>query len=283
VRVWFDKWAIRPGQPIPLAIEEGLQSSRTLILLMSAASVGSEWVSVERHTILFRDPTNQQRRFIPVLIERCEDSIPEMLRIYRHIDMCRFTQQAYTTLLGACHVPGTATVSRTTTDSPNAALMIHHLDDEPTAVEFMPEQIRLGAFIEHPKFDCSPWDLEWDEKILQASFDMPTPVGQRLIRYRIYPDIRSFGEAIRWLIQPSDIVILDVMIMDESGTFLNAGIEALELVSKRVTTENIFILTGYREGIPERARGLLPQNNVFDKPFGVRDLVASIVKRLGVG
>ena len=53
LRVWLDEWVIQPGDSIPLAIEQGLESSRTLVLVMSEHSVGknsaSEWVTLERH------------------------------------------------------------------------------------------------------------------------------------------------------------------------------------------------------------------------------------------
>ena len=69
LRVWLDEWVIQPGDSIPLAIEQGLESSRTLVLVMSQAAFDSEWVTLERHTALFRDPTNQQRRFIPLRLD----------------------------------------------------------------------------------------------------------------------------------------------------------------------------------------------------------------------
>ena len=69
LRVWFDEWEIRPGDPILLKIEEGLEQSRTLVLAMSRNAFASEWVTLERHTAMFRDPTNQRRRFIPVRLD----------------------------------------------------------------------------------------------------------------------------------------------------------------------------------------------------------------------
>lgn len=72
LRVWFDEWVIQPGDSIPLAIERGLESSRALLLLVTQATFESEWVTIERHTALFRDPTNQHRRFIPVRIDSCD-------------------------------------------------------------------------------------------------------------------------------------------------------------------------------------------------------------------
>ena len=39
---------------------------------MSADAFGSDWVTLERHTALFRDPTNAQRRFIPLRLDDAE-------------------------------------------------------------------------------------------------------------------------------------------------------------------------------------------------------------------
>src|SRR5215468_2574123 len=66
IRVWFDEWSIHLGDIIPEKLERGLERSRTLILFMSKNAFASEWVTLERHTSLFRDPTNQERRFIPL-------------------------------------------------------------------------------------------------------------------------------------------------------------------------------------------------------------------------
>ena len=67
LRVWFDEWVIQPGDDIYLAIERGLEGARVQVLCLSPAALGSEWVALERSTVLFRDPTNQGRRFVPPL------------------------------------------------------------------------------------------------------------------------------------------------------------------------------------------------------------------------
>jgi hypothetical protein len=69
LRGWFDNWMINPGDLIPLAIERELERSRTLVLVMSKNAFTSEWMTLERQTVLFRDPTNQQRRFIPLRLD----------------------------------------------------------------------------------------------------------------------------------------------------------------------------------------------------------------------
>jgi hypothetical protein len=68
LHVWLDEWAIRPGDDIYLAIEHGLDASRTLVLCLSPAALGSDWVGLERSTVgegnlPLRDPANAARRF----------------------------------------------------------------------------------------------------------------------------------------------------------------------------------------------------------------------------
>lgn len=64
LRVWFDEWEIKPGDHVQSKIEEGLENSRVLVLCLSANAFGSEWAQLEAGTFRFRDPLNQDRRFI---------------------------------------------------------------------------------------------------------------------------------------------------------------------------------------------------------------------------
>ena len=80
LKVWFDEWALKPGDSIPAKIEEGLEHSRVLacpsvaywrrgMLCMSAHAFGSDWAQLEAGTFRFRDPLNQERRFIPLRLD----------------------------------------------------------------------------------------------------------------------------------------------------------------------------------------------------------------------
>ena len=40
------------------------------LVCLSPEAVGSRWVGLERSTVLFRDPANAARRFIPLLLAR---------------------------------------------------------------------------------------------------------------------------------------------------------------------------------------------------------------------
>lgn len=100
LKVWFDEWSIAPGEDIYLALERGLESSRTLVLFLSSAALGSNWVDLERSAALFRDPTNAQRRFLPVLLEDCK--LPDALRRYRYVDLREENDAAMAQLVAAC-------------------------------------------------------------------------------------------------------------------------------------------------------------------------------------
>ena len=74
LKVWFDEWVLKPGDSIPAKIEEGLEHSRVLVLCMSANAFGSDWAQLEagtcgRGNLPFRDPLNQERRFIPLRLD----------------------------------------------------------------------------------------------------------------------------------------------------------------------------------------------------------------------
>jgi hypothetical protein len=103
VRVWFDKWVIKAGHDIYLAIERGLETSRTLILCMSPAVFAAEWVDLERNTVLFRDPSNTNRHFIPLLFTQCKP--PDSVRRYKYVDFRQEGDLAFEELLEVCLPP----------------------------------------------------------------------------------------------------------------------------------------------------------------------------------
>lgn len=110
LRVWpgvfDDEWEIKPGDAILRKIQEGLEQSRTLVLLLSQHASASEWVTFEHHSALFRDPTNQQRRFIPVRLDDAE--IQDALKQFAYVDWRQRDDQQYAILRDACYPPRSA-------------------------------------------------------------------------------------------------------------------------------------------------------------------------------
>ena len=102
LQVWFDRWVIEPGDDILLEIEHGLEASRTMMLVMSSASMASDWVLLERNTTMFRDPANKDRRFIPVIIDDCLDLVPDTIKRLKYIDLRHPTRKTYEELVETC-------------------------------------------------------------------------------------------------------------------------------------------------------------------------------------
>ena len=127
VRVWLDEEQLpspagageggrRPGEgrgensdSIPAKIEDGLEHSRVLVLCMSAHAFGSDWAQLEagtcgRRNLRFRDPLNQERRFIPLRLD--DGPIKGSLAQFLYIN-CRPAdrEQEYAKLVEACRNP----------------------------------------------------------------------------------------------------------------------------------------------------------------------------------
>ncbi|HMV84894.1 MAG TPA: TIR domain-containing protein [Blastocatellia bacterium] len=128
LRVWFDEWEIKPGDSIPLKIQNGLEQSRTLVLMMSANVSASEWVMFERQAVIFRDPANQKRRFIPLRLDNGE--IPEALKQYASIDWTERSENKHQQLIDICRLSTEADLAVSLKDqnveSVSEVLAVHH-------------------------------------------------------------------------------------------------------------------------------------------------------------
>ncbi|MDH3892642.1 MAG: TIR domain-containing protein [candidate division Zixibacteria bacterium] len=102
LRVWFDKWVVKPGDDIYLAIERGIETTRTLLLCMTPNALASDWVALERSSAIHRDPANEGRRFIPLLLADCK--LPDTLRRYKYVDFREESDEeaAFAELLSVC-------------------------------------------------------------------------------------------------------------------------------------------------------------------------------------
>jgi len=107
LRVWFDEWTLKPGDSLPKKLDDGLEESRVLVLFMSANAFGSDWARLESGTFRFRDPLNEERRFIPLRLD--DAPIRGALAQFIYIDwlppMDSDREQAYAKLLEACRPP----------------------------------------------------------------------------------------------------------------------------------------------------------------------------------
>jgi hypothetical protein len=87
LKVFFDKWDIQHGADIPLELEQGLQNSRYVGLVLSPEALASDWVVLERSTAIYRDPAARQRSVIPLMRRTCK--LPDMLARLKYLDFRR--------------------------------------------------------------------------------------------------------------------------------------------------------------------------------------------------
>jgi WD40 repeat protein len=143
LRVWFDEWNIAFGEIISLKVDEGLEQSRVLLLCVSPNALASNWVALERSTAIHRDPSNEGRRFVPLLLTDCD--LPDNLRRYKYVDFREETDAAFAEVMLACQpdaaAPVTRAIPRLTTEKP----------DKPVATN-SPQTVKLKHTFSHDKW-----------------------------------------------------------------------------------------------------------------------------------
>ena len=86
---WLDEAEIAPGQSIPVAVNDGLEKSRFVALIITPRYFDSPsgWTDAEWVSVINTDPLNRRGRILPILAEDTP-YIPVLLRHLRMID-CR--------------------------------------------------------------------------------------------------------------------------------------------------------------------------------------------------
>jgi hypothetical protein len=82
--VWIDRWELRAGDSIINRVQEAVEGSSALLIMLSKASVESEWCKKELTAGLFRELDEKRVVTIPVLLEDCK--IPLFLRDKMYAD-----------------------------------------------------------------------------------------------------------------------------------------------------------------------------------------------------
>lgn len=71
-RIWLDKWELRVGDSLLQRIQSAIQTADALIVVLSKASVASEWCKKELNAGLLRELEEKRVIVLPALIEDCE-------------------------------------------------------------------------------------------------------------------------------------------------------------------------------------------------------------------
>lgn len=88
LRIWFDVEQLEPGDSIVAKIEEGVENSRWLVIIVSRNGKGSNWWRAEYSAAIHRQIRRNEQQIIPVLLDDVEeDDIPFLLTDRHYIDL----------------------------------------------------------------------------------------------------------------------------------------------------------------------------------------------------
>ena len=82
--VIYDKWDFAHAKNIVLELEREIDECRFIGVVLSKASLGADWPTLERTIAVWSDPSGSKGRVIPILIENV--SLPPTLRVRRWVD-----------------------------------------------------------------------------------------------------------------------------------------------------------------------------------------------------
>ncbi|HFD33191.1 MAG: molecular chaperone Tir [Methylothermaceae bacteria B42] len=83
--VWVDTWELNVGDSILNRVQDAIQESSALLVILSKTSVESEWCKKELSAGLMRELDEKRVVVLPVLVEDCE--IPIFLREKMYADL----------------------------------------------------------------------------------------------------------------------------------------------------------------------------------------------------
>ena len=97
VDVWIDTWMIKVGDSIIDKINEGIRASDFLIVVLSRASLNSNWVREELNAATIKNIERKHAFILPILIEDCK--MPALLQHRKHANFKNDPEQAFQELI----------------------------------------------------------------------------------------------------------------------------------------------------------------------------------------
>lgn len=99
VHVWLDRWELHVGDSLISKVQAALTDASALLVILSKASVASEWCKKELNIGLVREMEERRVVVLPVLVEDCE--IPLFLREKLNADLRHDFDAGLQTILDA--------------------------------------------------------------------------------------------------------------------------------------------------------------------------------------
>ena len=84
IKIWFDVFEIKIGDSIIEKINEALDRTEGIAIILSRNSIKSNWVKKEINTTLIKKLNKKKIDIFPILIDNC--TIPNLLTEYKYAD-----------------------------------------------------------------------------------------------------------------------------------------------------------------------------------------------------
>ncbi|TGL60041.1 toll/interleukin-1 receptor domain-containing protein [Leptospira sarikeiensis] len=110
VHVWLDRWEMKVGDSLIDKIQSAIKSSDYLCVVLSKASVSSDWCRKELNSALMRELEEKRVVVLPVLLEDCE--IPFFLKEKFYADFRNSFQSGFQDLKNALAHAATSSLGR---------------------------------------------------------------------------------------------------------------------------------------------------------------------------
>ena len=94
LRICIDYRDFRPGAPSVTEIERAITQSKKTLVILTPQYINSKWAEFENALVQSLDPNAEQRRLIPVFLEKCE--LPPRIQYLTYLD---FTKSGESDLL----------------------------------------------------------------------------------------------------------------------------------------------------------------------------------------
>lgn len=108
--VWIDRWELNVGDSIIQRVQDALTKSSALLIVLSKASVASEWCKKEVSAGLLRELEEKRVVVLPILLEDCD--VPIFLREKMYADFRRDFEEGLSATLDGVSAVTNSTQSR---------------------------------------------------------------------------------------------------------------------------------------------------------------------------
>jgi hypothetical protein len=101
VDVWYADWAIKPGDSLRRKIDEGIEGASYFLVLLTPASLKSEWVQTELDAGMVKR-IEGSCRLIPIILDLSHDQVPVTMRTLKWVSLNPY-DEGLRQLIAVCH------------------------------------------------------------------------------------------------------------------------------------------------------------------------------------